>query len=261
MAAQLTATKGPWARGQLLARAALARDQDRRGGGRGQLHETIDLLHRRAGAHQLAQAPDLSDPSPEQDDLAEGFAFLRGLGKERLESSDMHRLHQIVVGAFLHRGHGAVNAALPREHDDAHEGKLLLKGLEERQTVELRHDEIGDDDRWQEDGRLLKRLLAVARFLDFIPPARQQRGQTLAGSCFIVGDQDSQCHACPMLTTDLAGFTLADRPNSIAGLGVPERDAEPKGRSMDLLPLRCYGLILATGRTFPWPCRRALVSP
>jgi hypothetical protein len=29
---------------------------------------------------------------------------------------------------------------------------------------------------------------------------------------------------------------------------------------MDLLPLRCYGLILATGRTFPLACRRALVS-
>ena len=30
---------------------------------------------------------------------------------------------------------------------------------------------------------------------------------------------------------------------------------------MDLLPLRCYGLIFATGRTFPLPCCRALVSP
>ena len=64
-----------------------------------------------------------------------------------------------------------------------------------------------------------------------------------------------------MLTTDLAGLPLANRPSSIAGLGVSERGAEPKGRSMDLLPLRCYGLIFATGRTFPLPCHRTLGSP
>ena len=220
------------ARGQLLARAALARDQDRRGRGRGQLHEPVDLLHGRAGAHELAQAPDLSDPSPQQDDLAERFPFLRSLGNERLEPAHVYGLHQVVVGAFLHGGHRAVDAALPREQDDAHEGKLLLQRLEKREAVELRHDEIGDDDRGQEDGGFLKSLLAVARLLDLVSPAGEQGRQPLAGSGFVVCDQNSQCHAYPMFTTDSAGITFANRPASIAGLGVSERGAELKGRSI-----------------------------
>jgi hypothetical protein len=48
-----------------------------------------------------------------------------------------------------------------------------------------------------------------------------------------------------MFTTDFIGITLANRPTSIAGLGVSEGGAEPKARSMSLFALRAYPLILA----------------
>ena len=66
MAAQLTATKGPLARGgelvegagdQLLAGAGLAVDEDRGGGGRGLLDEPVDLLHGRAACRSGGRCP------------------------------------------------------------------------------------------------------------------------------------------------------------------------------------------------------------
>ena len=128
MAAQFTATNGPGrartsscrvSRDQLLARAALAGDQHRRGRRGRHLDQAIDRLHGRAGSHQLPDAPDLLDPLAQQRDFAHGLRPLDRLRHQRLQPGDVDRLGQEVVGAFLHRGHGGVHASLPAQQDHA----------------------------------------------------------------------------------------------------------------------------------------------
>ena len=88
MPAQLTATKGSSRRGpsvvdraggELLARAALAADQDRHPGVGDAPDGAEDLLHRFAAAEQIAQALRLLHLRPQADDLALEIAALQQL--------------------------------------------------------------------------------------------------------------------------------------------------------------------------------------
>jgi len=92
MAAQLTATKGPLARGgelveragdQLLAGAGLAVDEDGGRSGRGLLDEPVNLLHGRAAPDEPAEPPHVLHAPSQDGDLVERPAALERLLDEQ----------------------------------------------------------------------------------------------------------------------------------------------------------------------------------
>ena len=131
MAAQLTVTKGSAGAlaaqvdglgDQLLARAALARDQHPRIGGSHFFDQAEDLLDRRRRADHLVALQAL---------LEERVAFpfqprpLQGVLQRDQDALPLDRFLQEVEGADLDRLHGVGDGAVAGQHDDRQGGELV----------------------------------------------------------------------------------------------------------------------------------------
>jgi hypothetical protein len=90
------------------------------------------------------------------------------------------------------------------EDDDHGEGQLGLHGLEQAETVQLRHHQIGDDDGRIRVCGLRERFLPVGGFLDLVTPGRDQRRQALARGLQIVRDEYPMRHGRHYVTPSRA---------------------------------------------------------
>ena len=104
-------------RHQLLARPALAHDED---GGRGRRHvghRLVDGEHRRRGPHDLRHRLRVGPRGRRLLGLGQ-LSPLDGLAHHALQLRRLDGLGQVVVGALTHRGHRALDVGVRRHQDD-----------------------------------------------------------------------------------------------------------------------------------------------
>src|SRR5438445_11592030 len=97
---------------QLLARAALAGDEQRRVGGRGHFHLPHDLHHAARAAEEAPEVSALPQLAPQQLDLARCLGTRERSIEQQLKTRRIDWLGEVVVRAVLDRLHRRPEAAL-----------------------------------------------------------------------------------------------------------------------------------------------------
>ena len=155
MAAQLMATNGPppavapgvdGAGDDLLAGAALARDEDRGVGLRHAVDEVVDLLHRGALADERVEPGSLSRLEAQALYLFAQAAVGRRAVDGDGEHVDLDGLVDEVVRARADGRDRRVEAPERGEHDDRHVGAVGDDALAELDAADAAHVEVGHDD-------------------------------------------------------------------------------------------------------------------
>src|SRR5262252_4245955 len=179
---------------QLLARSRLSSDEHRRVAGSRQLDQPIHLLHRRARTQDGPEAAALPELPAQEGHLALDLTPLYGLVEQHPEAPRIHRLGQVVIGALAHGGDGRLYRRVTGQKDDHRVRVHFVERLQERDAIQGRHHQIGDDDGGAESRRLLESILAIDGLLDFVAPTRQQVRQSGAGGFVVVSDQNAVFH-------------------------------------------------------------------
>ena len=173
---------------QFLARARFAGDEHRRARRRRLLDDRVDLPHLRAVADHRAEGAVLAQLAAQRLHFAQRLEPLDDLVEQDLEPLEIHRLGEVVVGAFLHRLDGGFDGALRREQQGGHVRALRLERAQQPESVQPRHHEVGDDDRRPERGDLLERLFPVAGRFREESPAANELFETDAGGGVVLDD-------------------------------------------------------------------------
>ena len=169
---------------KLLAGAGLAGDQHRDA----RLGKAADgaenLLHRRRVAEDLGRlrqrldglglAPALVERAPDQLD--------------RLV--DVEGLRQVLVGAALERGHGAVEIGVRGHHDHRHRGMALLDRLQQLQPRQAGHAHVGDQHLRRAAGERIERFLRGGERAERDALAAQRLLDHPADGAIVVDDPD-----------------------------------------------------------------------
>src|SRR5215467_551336 len=179
---------------QLFARSRLAGDQHRGVAGPGQLDQPIDLLHCRARAQDGAETTTLAKLPAQECHLALDFPALHRLVEEYPEAPRVHRLGQVVVGPLAHGRYRRLHSRVTGKQNDHGVRVDFVERLQERDPVQGRHHQIGDNDGRSEVGGFLERLLPVDGLLDLVSPGRQQIRQRGACGLVVVCDQNAVFH-------------------------------------------------------------------
>ena len=98
-------------------------------------------------------------------------------------------VEDIVVGADAHCLHSAIDAALRGYHNDGDALAIAGNFLQQFQTSQARHLQIGDDNVRRPRRYLLVAFLTITRGFRGIAPRGHQFGQTSAFVLFIFYDQ------------------------------------------------------------------------
>ena len=179
-------------REHLLARPALAGDEDRRFGVGHTLDEIVDRAHRFAAPDEAvelaprlgrAQAPDL---------LSERSRPRRPVDCDR-EHFELNRLVDEVVRACSNGGDGRVEAPEPRHDDDRYVRPVRADPLAERDTVDARHVQIGHHDVEVLCEQPFERRVRARGPRDVVCPLPEPQLDRLAELCVVVHDEHS-CH-------------------------------------------------------------------
>src|SRR5262245_41144583 len=179
---------------QLLARPRLAGEQYRCVAGPGQFDQPIDLLHRRARAQDGAETTTLPKLPAQECHLALDFPALHRLVEEDPQAPWVHRLGQVVVGPLAHGRDRRLHRRVTGEQDDHRVRVDFVERLQERDPVQGRHHQIGDDDGGAEGGGPLESLFPIDGLLDLVSPGRQQIRQRGACGFVVVSDQNAVFH-------------------------------------------------------------------
>ena len=132
------------AREQLLARAALAFDQDRRVvGGRRAVQRLRDLLQPRIFTDDLGRAAPLRELLFEEEVFGRQPPLHQRALDEQQQVIGIDRLGEKIERAFLHRRDGVLDVAERRHHDDGQLGIELLGGAQHAEPVAFGQPEIG----------------------------------------------------------------------------------------------------------------------
>ena len=102
---------------QLLARARFPLDQHRAVAGRHQLDLAKEGAHGLTAAHNVVKVALQFHLAAQALHLRGQAVEVQGFAHHQLEFVIIDGLGEVVVGAFLHDGHGRVHGAIPREHD------------------------------------------------------------------------------------------------------------------------------------------------
>ena len=177
-------------RDQLLAGARLAGDEHRRRGGRRQFDHLVNLPHLRAVPDERSEGAVFAKLTAQRLHLAHRLEPLDDFVEQHLQSMDLDRLRQIVVGALLHRLDRALDGPLRGQQQRRHVGGALLgQRAQQCEPVHARHHQVRDDDGGAEGGDLLERLFAVASRLRDEAPAPDELFQPDARSCIVLNDE------------------------------------------------------------------------
>ena len=131
--------------GQLLARAALARDQDGRVRGSDLLDQVEDFAHGPALADDVVEARGVPDRPLEQDVLLAEPPLFEPVGEDDLQLLDLERLDDVVQGAHLEGLDRLLDAPVGRDHDHRRERMQLLRSGQDLHPVHVRHLDVADE--------------------------------------------------------------------------------------------------------------------
>src|SRR5437016_1753956 len=146
---------------QLLARAALAGDEQRRVGGRGHFHLPHDLHHAAGAAEEAPEGSALPQLAPQQLDLARYLGTLERSIEQQLKTRRIDGLGKVVVRAVLDRLHRSLDAALTGQENDRGGRKVSLEPDKKLESVDTGHEEIGNHAIESQDGVPLLSFLTV----------------------------------------------------------------------------------------------------
>jgi hypothetical protein len=175
---------------ELLARAGLAQDEDRRLGGGGLLHQLEHGLQFRRFADHSVQAEPLVHALSQRPRVALQTALLDGFGEKDEERLDRDRLGQVVLGPRLHRLDRRLDLG-ERGHDDEDGVRpLLLRLPQQGEAVHLRHPQIGEHDARCELAQQLEPFLPVLCLADLVALLGEEALERAARVLLIVDQQD-----------------------------------------------------------------------
>jgi len=137
------------ARDELLARAALARDEHGGGAVGHRLDHADHLAHRRGAAHEALRraALALAQLALQLAVAVEQGLALGGLGDGTADDLDVvERLRQVVVRAGADGGERGLHRRVAGHHDDLDLGPAVLHGVQELEARQLRHLDVEQGD-------------------------------------------------------------------------------------------------------------------
>lgn len=132
-------------------------------------------------------APAMDGPAAEFD-MDPGEQFLERKG-----------FHDIVIGANLQPGHAVRDGVTGRKDDD---GQGLIGSAEaaaDFESVDLREEQIEDNQIWPDLARLAQRLFAVGRRTDVVPFQREFAPEQGADLFVIINYKNVRSHGSPVL--------------------------------------------------------------
>jgi hypothetical protein len=216
-------------RDELLARAALARDEHRRARGARLLDHLVDLPHLRAVADHPAEAAALAQLAPERLHLAQRLLPLHDLREQDLQPLRIDRLGHVVVGADLDGLDGGLDSALAGEDDGGDVAVLLLQRAQQVEAVHAGHREVADDDARAEARDLAQRLLAVGGRVGHESPRAYELGEADTGGGLVLDDEQSLADAL----CGLVQIGFGNRVHGIVAAGNATRAGEHAARDDD----------------------------
>ena len=178
------------AREQLLAGAALAFDEHRGVGRRGAVQRCQHPDQRRVRPDDLRRAAPHRQLLLQEEVLGQQPPLLERARDQEQEVVRIDRLGQKVEGAFLHRGHGVLDATVGGHHDDGRCGVLLLGGPQHAEPVPARQPEVRQHDRRRRLGEQPDGLRLVAGLGHGVPLTLQGVPQHRAERVLVLDDQD-----------------------------------------------------------------------
>ena len=179
------------ARDQLLARPALAGDEDGRPARRRLDDQIEDLLHLRALADDPGEAVIAGlEILLERDVLGYEAPPLDGVAQHDEHFVVLERLGNVVERAALHRRNRVLHRGVRGDHDHRQLFVLLPQLLEHGQSVHARHHHV-DDDRIEGQGAgEFQTLGAARRQAHVVPLTRQERLENLPHDLLVIDDED-----------------------------------------------------------------------
>src|SRR6185312_1111106 len=156
-------------RNQFLARSRLAENQHACSRRRNRVDDLINAPHRLRLAGQFTVVD------------------------ERLEAIELfgsERLLDVVVRALPHGLDRGIDRRLPRDDDALARYLARLHLLEQREAIEFRHLEVGEDDAERSLEEVLERFLSVRRDLNRIAFLLEYRAEALGDAALVVGDEN-----------------------------------------------------------------------
>src|SRR6266446_6808701 len=182
------------ARHELLARARLAGEKHGGRAGRREVDQPVDLLHGGADSEQRSEAPALLELAAEQRHFFLDLRPLHRLVQHHAQALRVDRLGQIVVGAVPHRGDRGLDRGMAGQENDHRVRIELGQRLEESETIEAGHLEVGDDDGGRGGLGAVERLLAVDGLVDFVSPRGKEGGHSGPGRFVVISNEHAMLH-------------------------------------------------------------------
>ena len=128
---------------------------------------------------------------PQGDDVTQRRLSAGDVPQQRAQPLWIDGLGEIVVGAFFHRRHGGIDAALGGDEDESEIAELILDAAQELQAVDPRHDHVGQHRRGPVCGDALEAFLAVCRAFGLVTPRPHQFGQSPPGGDIVFDNEHS----------------------------------------------------------------------
>src|SRR5581483_11143821 len=176
-------------REELLARAALAQDQDGRRELRNLLHQVEDLARRLAPADDELALVLVGDLRREREHLPVEVLPLGRVAQERSQLVVLEVLGDVVIGAVLHRPHGHLDGVDRRDHNDLDQAVVLLHDLQQLEAADAWQAQV---EQHQIDFLAVEhrqRRLAARHLQHPVVPLEDRR-QRVAHPLVVVDDED-----------------------------------------------------------------------
>ena len=176
-------------RDELLAGTALAVDQNR-GAARRRLHDQVeDLLHPRGAADDLAEPVGVRlQILAEHAVLGDEAALGEGVADDGQHFVVLERLGDVVEGAPLHRGDGALDRRERGDHQHRQLVVYFLQLVERGHAVHARHHDVDDGGVEGDRAGELEAFGGVSGEANGMALARQQRFEDLTHDLLVVDD-------------------------------------------------------------------------
>ena len=183
----------------ILARARLAGDEHRDARRRHLVDEELDVAHRLGVADEPHPLPFAAGGAAEHGVLPGERRPLVRLFHHQVETVEVERLADEVVGPELHGLHGDVHVAVAGDHDHLHVGDGFAGADEQAQVAHVRQPQVHDDHVEPMAAQLRQGLGAVRGHVDLAAGRGQLLLQQAADRLLVVDHQDGVpvlVHAC-----------------------------------------------------------------